>query len=70
MGTWNFRSLYRAGFFKAAASELLRYKLDVVGVQEVRRDKVGIVSAGDYDIFYGIRNEHHQFGTGFLYSVN
>ena len=39
MGTWNFRSLYRAGFFKAAASELLRYKLDVVGVQEVRWDK-------------------------------
>jgi len=41
-----------------------------VGVQEVRWDKVGIVRAVEYDIFYGIRNEHHQFGTGFLYSVN
>ena len=41
IGTWNVRSLYRAGSFKAAARELVRYKLDVVGVQEVRWDKGG-----------------------------
>ena len=34
-------------------SELVRYKLDVVGVQEVRWDKGGTVRAGDYDFFYG-----------------
>jgi len=39
IGTWNVRSLYRAGSFKAAVRELVRYKLDVVGVQEVRWDK-------------------------------
>jgi len=38
LGTWNFRSLYRAGSLKAAARELGRYKLDVVGVQEVSWD--------------------------------
>ena len=32
LGTWNLRSLYRAGSLKAAARELARYKLDVVGV--------------------------------------
>jgi len=32
-GTWNFRSLYRAGSFTAAAKEMARYKLDLVGVQ-------------------------------------
>jgi len=32
LGTWNVRSLYRAGSLKAAAKELGRYKLDVVGV--------------------------------------
>ena len=32
LGTWNVRSLYRAGSLKAAARELRRYKLDVVGV--------------------------------------
>ena len=38
-GTWNVRRFYRAVFFKAAARELWRYKLDVVGLQEVRWDK-------------------------------
>jgi len=51
IGTWNVRSLYRAGSFKAAARELAKYKLDVVGVQEVRWDKGGTVRAGDYDFF-------------------
>ena len=32
ISTWNVRSLYRAGSFKAAAKELARYKLDIVGV--------------------------------------
>ena len=36
LGTWNFRSLYRAGSLMAVARELVRYKLDLVGVQDVR----------------------------------
>ena len=39
----------------AAARELARYKLDLVGVQEVRWDKEGTVKAGDYSFFYGKR---------------
>jgi hypothetical protein len=35
-GTWNVRSLYRAGSLKTVSRELARYKLDLVGVQEVR----------------------------------
>ena len=51
IGTWNVRSLYRAGSLKAAVRELGRYKLDVVGVQEVRWDKGGTVREADYDFF-------------------
>jgi len=58
IGTWNVRSLYRAGSLKAAVRKLVRYKLDVVGVQEVRWDKGGTVRAGDYDFFYGKGNEN------------
>jgi hypothetical protein len=46
LGTWNVRILYRAGSL-AAARELTRYKLDLVGVQEVRWNKEGTVRAGD-----------------------
>ena len=48
VGTWNIRSLYRAGSITAAARELARYKLDLVGVQEVRWDNGGKLRAGDY----------------------
>jgi hypothetical protein len=35
----------------AAARELARYKLDLVGVQEVRWEKEGAVKAGNYSFF-------------------
>jgi len=51
--TWNVKSLYRAGLLTVAARELARYKLDVVGVQEVRWDKGDTVISGDYNFFFG-----------------
>ena len=42
--------------------ELRRYKLDLVGLQEVRWDKGGTVRAGDYIFFYGQGNENHKLG--------
>jgi exonuclease III len=62
IGTWNVRSLYRAGSLTATARELAKYKLDLVGVQEVRWEKEGTVRAGDYNFFYGKENENHQLG--------
>jgi len=47
-GTWNVRNLYRAGSLTAVAREFAGYKLDLVGVQEVRWDKGGTVRAGVY----------------------
>ena len=66
-GTWNVRSLYGAGLLTAAAMELARYKLDLVGVEEVMWDKVCMVRAGDYNFLYGKENKY-QLGKDFLYT--
>ena len=55
-----------AGSLTAAARELARHKLDLPGVLEIRWDKGGTVTAGDYNFFYGKRNENHKLGTGFF----
>jgi exonuclease III len=65
-GTWNVRSLYRSGSLMTVARELARYKLDLVGLQEVRWAKGGTVRAGNYTFFYGNGNESHQLSTGFF----
>ena len=65
-GTWNVKSLYRSESLTSITTELARYKLDLVGVQEVSGEKAGTVREGDYIFFYGQGNENHQFGTGFL----
>jgi hypothetical protein len=59
LGTWNVRSLYRAGSLMAMARKLARYKSDLVGVQGVRWDKGGTVRARDYNFFYGKGNENY-----------
>jgi hypothetical protein len=47
-GLWNVRSLYRAGSLMTVSRELSKYKLDLVGVQEVRWEGGGSELAGNY----------------------
>jgi hypothetical protein len=35
-GMWNVRSMYRACSFRAVGEEISKYKLDLVGVEEIR----------------------------------
>jgi hypothetical protein len=64
-GTWNARSLYRAGSFRTVAKEISKYKLDLVGVQ-VRWDRGSTEPAGEYTFFYGKGNENREIGTDFF----
>jgi len=47
----NVRSLYRPVSLTTLVRELARYKLGLVGVQEVRWHKGGTLKALDYDFF-------------------
>ena len=58
-GTWNVTSLYRIGGVTSVAKELARYRMDIVGVQEVRLDGNGISQIGDYLLYYGKGNNNH-----------
>jgi exonuclease III len=51
-GTWNVRSLNRAGSLRAVAEEISKYKLDLVGVQEVSWDRGGTEPAGEYTFLW------------------
>jgi hypothetical protein len=63
-GTWNVRSMYRAGSLTVVAEEISEYKLDLVGVQEIRWDRGGTEPAGQYKLFYAKGNTNLE---DFLY---
>jgi exonuclease III len=63
-GTWNVRSMYKAGSLRAVEEEISKYRLDLVGVQEVRWGGVDTESAGEYTFCYGKSNENHELYTG------
>ena len=68
LGTWNVRSLYRAGSLMAVARELARYKLDLVGVQEVRWNKGVTVRRGDYSFSMEKEMKIISWEQNFLYT--
>jgi hypothetical protein len=63
-GTWKVRSMYRADSFRAVEEEISKYKLDLVGVQEVRWGGRGTEAAGEYTFFYGKGDENGELSTG------
>jgi hypothetical protein len=46
------------------SEELSKYRLDLVGVQEVKWVAGGTEQAGENAFLYGKRNKNHDVGTG------
>jgi hypothetical protein len=66
-GTWNIRNLYRVGSLMTVSREPSRYRLELVGVQEVRWEGSDTSQAGKYTFFYGKANENQELDMCFLY---
>jgi exonuclease III len=52
-GMWNVRSMYRACSLKVVREEISKYRIDLVGVQEVRLVGGRTEPAGEYTFFHG-----------------
>jgi hypothetical protein len=59
-------SLYGTDSVRTGAREIVKYKFDLVEVQEVRRERGGTQPTGDYKFFYGNGNENHEFRTRYF----
>jgi hypothetical protein len=64
-GTWNVRSLYKSGPRTAVARESERYKLGLVGTQELERQRGRYKNRG-LNLLCGKGNKIHQFETEFF----
>jgi exonuclease III len=53
---------------QVSSGELEKYKLDLVGIQEVRCEGE-YQRADNYKFFYGKWNANYRSGTGFLYKI-
>jgi hypothetical protein len=63
-GTWNVRRAHRASSLMTVSRELSNYKLELVGVQEVRWEDGGTEPAAEYTVFCRKGNETHELSTG------
>jgi hypothetical protein len=59
----NVRSLCRASSLKTIARVLWKYKLDLMGIQDIRCEKGSTEWAVDYTFFYGEGNGDNQCGS-------
>jgi hypothetical protein len=49
-GTWNVRSMYRAGLLRTVTKNISKYKFHLVGIQEVQWDRGDTEPAGKYTV--------------------
>ncbi|XP_025208310.1 uncharacterized protein LOC112603784, partial [Melanaphis sacchari] len=67
IGTWNVRTLYKAGALNTLINTIDRYKANIVALQETRWQGEGCIATCNMTLFYGgVTTNRHENGVGFL----
>lgn len=69
LGSWNVRTMLQAGKMQEIANEMLRFKLNVLALQEIRWKEAGKIDKLNYTLFFsGNAEKSGHAGTGFMIS--
>ena len=66
IGTWNVKSMLKPGKMEEVAREMLRYKIDILALQEIRWKAEGRIDKNNYTFLYGGETKQGKNGTGFM----
>ncbi|PIO72196.1 hypothetical protein TELCIR_05887 [Teladorsagia circumcincta] len=66
IGTWTVRTLIRTGNLAQLLREFKRYRLDMLGISEIRWIGNGRMSSDDKTILYSGHSEKHEGGVGIV----
>ena len=69
IGTWNVRTMYKAGNLDNGIQKMKNMKLDIMGISETRWTESGQSTTGNHTMIYsgGIKHKH---GVGFILNKN
>jgi len=65
-GTWNVRTLFESRKLAQVFRERKRYRLEVLGINEMRWTGQGKLTSEDTTVLYSREEENHVKGLGFL----
>ena len=68
IGTWNVRTLYQVGKMAQTIREFQRYRLDILGLTEVRWTGSGKISNGGTTLINSGTQDVHHRGVGIMLS--
>jgi len=68
IGTWNVRTLYQCGSMAQVLREMQAYRLEVLGVSEMRWTGQGQFSSDGITVLYSGHSDQHTHGVGIFLS--
>ena len=67
IGTWNVRTLRRAGRVEELIHEMDKYRWNILGLSELRWKGSGEITVdNNHKLFYSGKEDKHEYGVGFL----